>query len=254
MGSNGISCTSNASQPFVFGVTFPIQCDKRINISSLGLDLGPLFVELLPITLTSLLVRCPALFGMFLLQLEDHAVLLIAQTVVIWCDVFVDISPLALGYLGSMAGEQLFHARQVLRGTEISVPPAALETKTTLNITLLHLLLPLQVVVVWAAQFFNPSVPVPLLTEELVDDVVQVADGMLAEAGILDLGDAVGYLPHDLTSPLLTIVQMLAEAGQMRPTLRAGVGPAVPLGSAILLHLHPLVHHVLRLLFGTRHG
>ena len=153
-----------------------------------------------------------------------------------------------------MAGEQLFHARQVLRGTEISVTPAPLETETTLKVTLLHLLFPLQVVVVWPSQFFDPPVPVPLLPEQLVDLIVQIADGMLAEAGILDLGDAVGYLPHNLPPPLLTIVQMLAEAGQVRPALRAGVGPAVPLGSAILLHLHPLVHHVLRLLFGTRHG
>jgi len=101
--------------------------------------------------------------------------------------------------------------------------------------------------VIAAAELDDAPLPVAALAEELVDLVVEVAEAVLAEALVLDLGDLGADLAEDLGAPALGVGEVAALGGEVRPAL-AG------LALLLLLHRDEAVQHRLRLLLVASHG
>jgi hypothetical protein len=73
--------------------------------------------------------------------------------------------------------------------------------------------------VVVAAELNDVALPVAALTEEFVDLVVEVAEAVLAETLVLDLGDLGADLTEDLRVPTLGVGEVGALGGEVGPTL-----------------------------------
>ena len=109
------------------------------------------------------------------LHLEQHAVLLVAEPVVIRGDELVHLEPRAPHHLGGLLLKQLLHAGQVLGRPKVPVPrPLAARALDRVARAVRDLWRGLGVV--GAAERDDAALPVALFPDELVDLVVQVPD------------------------------------------------------------------------------
>lgn len=146
--------------------------------------------------------------------------------------------------------EELTDARELLGGAEVAVPGAAaggVGYGDDVAIEVGHEGRVGAAGVVAAAELDDAALPVAALAEELVDLVVEVAEAVLPEALVLDLGDLGADLAEDLGAPPLGVGEVAALGGEVRPPL-----PWLPL--LLLLHRDEAVQHGLSLLLVSRHG
>lgn len=76
--------------------------------------------------------------------------------------------------------------------------------------------------VVRPAELTNVVLPSRFLFQQVVDFVIQVADAVLTQRGILDVRDFLDQLANDLLSPLLALLdggRLLRVAGSLLPDL-----------------------------------
>ncbi len=100
--------------------------------------------------------------------------------------------------------------------------------------------------IIRASKLQDPHFPVPLLTNQLVDLVIEVTETMLSQARILNIHDFTSYFSDDLLSPFVSIGQVSTLRRKKRPSL-------LRLLLLLILGLQKPTQHGLRFLLISGH-
>ena len=76
-----------------------------------------------------------------------------------------------------------------------------------------------------------------LLADELIDLVVEIAEAVFAEAGVLNLHHLTADLAKDLLSPLVRLIEIAALAREVRAALLLAVKRALLAGDELVEHV-----------------